>query len=62
MDIAFKNITCFIVSHRLSTIKYVNNIIFLDSGNLVGHGKHEELMIKYPEYKNFIYEHLRKTE
>lgn len=62
IDMVFKNITCFIVSHRLSTIKYVNNIIFLDSGSLVGHGKHEELMIKYPEYKNFIYEHLRKRE
>lgn len=53
----FKDITCFIVSHRLSTIRYVDNVIFLDSGIIVGKGKHQDLLTHSPEYRDFIREH-----
>ncbi len=53
----FGDITCFIVSHRLSTLRYVDNVIFLDSGYLIAKGEHQDIMQQYPEYHSFIQEH-----
>ncbi len=50
----FGEITCFIVSHRLSTIRYVDNVIFLDSGYLIAKGQHDLIIKQYPEYRNFV--------
>lgn len=58
----FSDITCFIVSHRLSTIRYVDNVIFLDSGNLIGMGEHKDLIGSSPEYRMFIEEHYLKEK
>ena len=57
----FEEISCFIVSNRLSTIRYVDNVIFLDSGTIVGKGQHDNMLNQYPEYKSFIEEHYQKT-
>lgn len=56
----FSGITCFIVSHRLSTIRYVDNVIFMDSGRLIGMGEHKTLVGNSPEYRLFIEEHYLK--
>lgn len=53
----FADITCFIVSHRLSTLRYVDNVIFLDSGYLIAKGEHRNIMQEHPEYHKFIQEH-----
>jgi ATP-binding cassette subfamily B protein len=53
----FGDITCFIVSHRLSTLRYVDNVIFLDSGYLIAKGEHQDIMQQHPEYHSFIQEH-----
>lgn len=53
----FGDITCFIVSHRLSTLRYVDNVIFLDSGYLIAKGDHKHIMQQHPEYYSFIREH-----
>lgn len=50
-------ITCFIVSHRLSTLRYVDNVIFLDDGELIAKGKHEEILESNSLYRSFIREH-----
>lgn len=53
----YSDITCFIVSNRLSTLRYVDNVIFLDSGRLVGKGSHEDMLGIYPQYRTFVEEH-----
>ena len=57
----YKDITCFIVSNRLSTLRYVDNVIFLDSGRVVGKGEHSEMLSLYPEYRTFVEEHYLKA-
>ncbi len=51
-----QNLTFIIVSHRLSTLQYVDKILFLDRGKVMGFGTHEELML-LPAYSAFIREH-----
>lgn len=44
MDRVLVNRTCFVVAHRLSTIRNSDQIILLDGGLIVEKGNHEELM------------------
>ncbi len=52
-----RDLTCFIVSHRLSTLQHVDKIMFMESGKIVGFGRHEDLMLSTPAYADFIAEH-----
>lgn len=38
------NRTCLVIAHRLSTIKHADDIYVMRQGQVVAHGKHEELM------------------
>lgn len=55
----YEEITCFIVSHRLSTLRYVDKVMFVDSGNILGIGNHNELLKINPTYRSFINENLK---
>tara|TARA_Y100000816_G_scaffold82410_1_gene56469 strand:+ start:323 stop:2014 length:1692 start_codon:yes stop_codon:yes gene_type:complete len=47
-----KNKTTLVIAHRLSTIKKADNIIVMKDGNIVGTGKHDELLLKSKDYEN----------
>ena len=50
-----ENRTVFLVTHRLSTIKQANKIVFLKDGEVADVGSHDELMQKPPgEYRAFV--------
>ena len=53
-----KNITTVIIAHRLSTIKNCDVILFLDKGNIVEMGSHDELIEKNGEYKKLVQKQL----
>ena len=46
-----KNMTVFIVSQRVNSVKNADQIVVLDKGNIVGIGKHSELMKSCEVYK-----------
>ena len=46
-----KNRTSIVIAHRLSTVKYVDEIIVLHEGKVVERGKHAELLAKNGIYK-----------
>ena len=55
-----KNKTTIVIAHRLSTILNSNNIYLIDSGKVIGKGKHDELLEKSNLYKNFYEKQIQK--
>lgn len=51
-----KGRTSIIIAHRLATIKKADNIIVMDSGNIVEQGTHDELLKKENGYYKNLYE------
>jgi ATP-binding cassette subfamily B protein len=56
----FKDITCFIVSHRLSTIRYVDNVVFIEAGRVVGKDRHDNMVKNFESYRDYIQDRSRK--
>ncbi|MFQ3547862.1 MAG: ABC transporter ATP-binding protein [Termitinemataceae bacterium] len=53
----YPDMTSIVVSHRLSTLQYVDRVAFLQGGQLAAFGRHEELMHSNELYRAFIQEH-----
>ncbi|MCT4563636.1 MAG: ABC transporter ATP-binding protein/permease [Maledivibacter sp.] len=49
-----KNKTTIIIAHRISTIKHSDHIIFLDEGNVIEEGTHEELVGINGQYNSIV--------
>lgn len=54
--------TTFIVAQRIGTIRNADKIIVLDEGNVVGIGRHEELIKNCIIYREIAYSQLSKEE
>ena len=57
-----KGTTILIVAQRIGTIKDADKIIVLDQGEIVGMGKHEELLKKCDIYKEIALSQLSEEE
>ena len=55
-----KNRTTVVIAHRLSTILNSDRIYVIDKGQVVGEGKHEELLANLEIYKNFYNKQVNK--
>jgi ATP-binding cassette subfamily B protein len=49
-----KERTTFIITHRLSQIRWADRILVLRKGKLVDQGNHDELMARSPEYRRIF--------
>ena len=56
-----RNITTIIIAHRLSTVKNADVIMFLDKGEIIEQGTHNELLEKNGEYLKLVKNQLIKT-
>ncbi len=55
-----KGMTTILIAHRISTVENMDKIIFIDNGEILAVGKHEELIRKCKEYKTMV--ELQKLE
>lgn len=49
-----KNKTSIFISHRLSSTRFCDNIIYLENGHVIEEGTHDELMMLNGEYKKIF--------
>ena len=56
-----KDRTTLVIAHRLSTILNSNKIYVVDKGEVIGEGKHEELIKNSDVYKNFYEKQIQKN-
>ena len=56
-----KGRTTIVIAHRLSTILNADKIYVIDKGNVIGEGKHEELLSSSQVYKNFYEKQIKKS-
>ena len=52
--------TTFIVSQRAASVRYADEILVLDDGNLVGKGTHDQLLENCPVYQEIYYSQFPK--
>ena len=57
-----KDATNLIVAQRIGTIKDADQIIVLEDGNMVGKGRHKELLQNCEVYREIAYSQLSKEE
>ena len=53
--------TTLVIAHRLSTILNSDKIYVIDNGNVIGEGKHDELIKNSEIYKNFYEKQIQKN-
>lgn len=58
----FKDTTIFIVSQRVSSIRYADQILVMDAGHIVGQGKHKELIKNCVVYREICQSQLSDKE
>tara|TARA_B100000902_G_scaffold216088_1_gene205495 strand:- start:5328 stop:7067 length:1740 start_codon:yes stop_codon:yes gene_type:complete len=56
-----KGRTTIVIAHRLSTILNSDKIYVIDKGNVVGEGKHDELLVSSELYKNFYEKQIKRS-
>ena len=57
-----RDVTIIAVSHRLSSLQYVDKVLFLREGAAAGFGRHEELLAANQAYRDFVAAHLSLAE
>jgi ATP-binding cassette subfamily B protein len=54
LDSLMNQTTTLIIAHRLSTVINADNIIVLEQGRMLAQGKHQDLLIQSPVYREFV--------
>ncbi|CAN5516639.1 ABC transporter ATP-binding protein [soil metagenome] len=57
-----QNRTVLIVAQRISTIMHAEKIVVLESGRIVGQGRHEDLLLSSPVYREIAASQLSEAE
>lgn len=56
----YPNTGAIVISHRLSTLRYVDTVLYIDDYGHAHKGTHDELVMTNRDYHDFLHEHLKK--
>ncbi|MDD3102895.1 MAG: ABC transporter ATP-binding protein [Candidatus Cloacimonetes bacterium] len=56
----YPNTAAIVISHRLSTLRYVDTVLFIDAAGRAHKASHDKLVFNNKEYHDFLHEHLKK--
>ena len=59
IDRHYPGISAIVISHRLSSLHYVDRVLFIDDLGHAHQGTHDELVFNNKEYHDFLHEHLK---
>ncbi|MFC1736844.1 ABC transporter ATP-binding protein [Candidatus Hydrogenedentota bacterium] len=59
LEVLMKDRTCFIVAHRLSTIRNASRVLVIDEGRIIEEGTHIELLKRQGRYAKMYADYLR---
>lgn len=59
INIHYPGIAAIVISHRLSTLHYVDRVLFIDDRGHAHQGTHDELVFNNQDYHDFLHEHLK---
>lgn len=59
IDKHYPDTAAIVISHRISTLHYVDKVLYLDSQGRGHLGTHDELVFQNKEYHDFLHEHLK---
>ena len=59
INLHYPGISAIVISHRLSTLHYVDRVLFIDDRGRAHQGTHDELVFNNQEYHDFLHEHLK---
>ena len=62
LDENYPGIAAIVISHRLSTLRYVDTVLFIDSNGYAYKGTHDFLVFNNKEYHDFLREHLKEEK
>jgi ATP-binding cassette, subfamily B, multidrug efflux pump len=57
-----EKITTFIIAHRISAVKNADQILFIEDGNIIEKGTHDELLNKKGKYHEIYYQQFKDFE
>ena len=58
----FARRTCFVVAHRLSTVRHAHRILVMQQGEIIERGTHEELMARRGVYHAMVLRQMASHE
>jgi ATP-binding cassette subfamily B protein len=62
LSVLMQDRTCFVVAHRLSTIRHASRVLVLDQGKIIEEGSHTDLLAQGGAYADLYRQFIHATE
>lgn len=57
-----RNMTVLVIAYRLATIRLADHVVYINAGEVLGHGTHDELLQRCPGYLDLVSAYQREAD